>query len=146
MAEKITPFDKITIRTISTKGEPQKVKFVYPAVANNKQLMKNVGFVISDPNYEAKMECIRMKKPYSENGMTKEPVKEAFAPKIEPVKTDPKIEQPKNEIKPMEFIIPDEKTQAFLDKKIAEDERKVKRTRRTKAQMLEAKTKTKQTA
>lgn len=125
---KETPFDKITIRVISLKGD--KAKNMYPAIVNNKQLMKNVGFVISDPNYEAKMEAVRMKKPYSENGQTKEPVKEAFAPKIDPVKTEPKIEQPKNEI-----VAP-----------VITDEPKVKRVRRTKAEMLAAKTKTKQIA
>lgn len=130
MSDKITPWDKITIRCISLKGDPQKVKFMYPAIVNNKQLLKNVEFVISDPNYNAKMECVTMKKPYSENGLTNEPLKESFAA---PVKLEPekKIEQPKNEID----------TPAIKNEPVKE-----KRTRRTKAQMLEAKTKTKQTA
>ena len=128
MAEKIIPFDKITIRVLNTTN--QKVKFVYANIANNKQLMKNVGFVISDPQYDLKMECIRNKKPFSENGQAKEPLKESFATPIEPKKTEEKKEQPKNEI-----VTP-----------VITDEPKVKRTRRTKAEMLAAKTSKKQLA
>lgn len=111
------PFGKITIRCISTASDNQKVKFVYPNIANNKQLLKNVGFVISDPNYDAKMEAFRMKKPYSENGKASEPAKEAFIAPVEE-KPEPKIEQPKNEIQAP--VIKDEP---------------VKRVRRTKAQI-----------
>lgn len=111
-------YDKILIRVINTTT--QKVKNLFPAVVNNKGLMRNMGFVISDPNYDAKMECIKNKKPFSENGIAKEPVKESFAPIItEPVKINEPVIQPKNEI-----ISP-----------VIADEPKVKRTRRTKAQI-----------
>lgn len=62
---KTTAFDKITIRCIST-GEPQREKFMYPNIASNKRLLKNVGFVISDPNYESKMEAFKTKKSYTQ--------------------------------------------------------------------------------
>ncbi len=68
---KSTPFDKITIRCIST-GEVQKEKFMYPNVANNKRLLKNVGFVISDPNYDSKMEAFKSKKPYTPSAPAKD--------------------------------------------------------------------------
>lgn len=110
--------DEILIRCLNT--ETQKVKNLFPSIANNRQLMKNVGYVISDPNYEAKMDAIKNKKPFSENGQAKEPVKESFAAPIES-KPEPKIEMPK-------------------------DEPKARRTRRTKAQMLADKQSKKQTA
>jgi hypothetical protein len=119
--------DEILIRVLNTHS--QKVKLLFPSIANNKALMRNMGFVISDPQYDAKMECIKMKKPFSENGIAKTPLKEAFAPKIEPVKTEPKKEQPKNEI-PAPVIKNEPK----------------KRTRRTKAEMLADKNKSKQPA
>ena|SRR3990167_5617474 len=108
----------ILIRVLNINN--QKIKMVFPNIANNKQLMKNVGFVISDPNYEAKMDAIKNKKPFRENGIAKEPVKESFAPKVEPIKTEPVTAHPKNEIL----------TPAINDKP------KEKRQRRTKAQML----------
>lgn len=125
---KEVPFNQITIRVLGT--ENQKVKHVYPSIANNKQLMRNMRFAISDPNYEAKMEAFKNKKSYSENGISKEPIKEAFANPVLPTKEEAKIEQPKNEI-----IAP-----AIID------EPRVKRTRRTKEQMLADKQTKKQTA
>lgn len=119
--------EEILIRVLNTHN--QKVKMVFPDIANNKQLMKNVGFVISDPNYDTKMDAIKNKKPFSENGIAKEPVKESFAPNVEVPKVEPKTEQPKNEI----------------TAPIITDEPK-KRTRRTKAEMLADKNNTKQTA
>lgn len=92
---KSIPFDKITIRVMSHQN--QKVKFVFPSIANNKGLMRNMGFVISDPNYDAKMEAIRNRKPFSENGKAPEPAKESFAPPVEAPKPEVKIEQPKGE-------------------------------------------------
>lgn len=124
---KLTPFDKITIRVIST-GQDQKTKFLFHHVANNKGMMKHMGFVISDPQYDAKMEAIRNKKPFSENGQAKEPVKESFSIPI--VTTEPKIPQVKNEI-----VTP-----------VIVDEPKIKRTRRTKAQMQADKSTKKQNA
>lgn len=116
--KKEIPYNQITIRVISTK-EPQKTKFVFPQIANNRQLMKNMGFVISDPQYEAKMEAVRAKKAFSENGKPKEADKEAFAPKVEEVKTQEPVSQPKNEV----------------EAPAIEGEPKTKRTRRTKAQI-----------
>lgn len=63
--EKSIPFNKVTIRVLSTK-EPQKAKNLYAFIANNKALMKRMEFVISDPNYEEKMKAITEKKPYFE--------------------------------------------------------------------------------
>lgn len=79
----------------------QKVKFVFPSIANNKGLMRNMGFVISDPNYDAKMEAIRNRKPFSENGKAPEPAKESFASPVEAPKPEVKIEQPKGELPPL---------------------------------------------
>jgi len=112
-------YNQITIRCISTKGEPQRVKFLFPDIANNKHLVKTMEFVISDPNYDAKMTAFKAKKPFSENGQTKEAVKESFASPIPEIKTEPKEPQPKNEIKTPVLI----------------GEEKVKRIRRTKAQI-----------
>ena len=112
------PYDKILIRVINPTT--QKVKNLFPAIVNNKGLMRNMGFIINDPNYDAKMDCIKNKKPFSENGIAKEPVKESFAPIItEPVKINEPVIQPKNEI-----IAP-----------IIEGETKAKRVRRTKVQI-----------
>lgn len=108
--------DEITIRVINPTT--QKVKLVFPDIANNKQLMKNMGFMISDPQYDAKMDAIKNKKPFSENGQTKLPAQESFATPVQ-IKPEVKIEQPKNEI-----VAP-----------IITDEPKVKRPRRTKEQM-----------
>lgn len=68
---KSTPFDKITVRVISTESN-QKTKNVFVSIANNKALMKRMGFTISDPNYEAKMEAFKNRKPYIETA--KKPV------------------------------------------------------------------------
>lgn len=97
----------------------------FPAIANNKQLMRSMGWVISDPNYDGKMEAIKMNKPFSENGKAKDPIRESFA---SPVILAPEvnIEQPKNEIEAPVII-----------------GEKVKRTRRTKEQMQSAKQTTK---
>lgn len=101
--------NEILIRVINSTN--QKIKMVFPSIANNKQLMKNVGFVISDPNYDIKMECFRNKKPYiQENGQTKESVKENSAPVLPipvsvpvpipvEIETNQKIEQPENILK-----------------------------------------------
>lgn len=141
---KPTPYNQITIRCISTKGEPQRVRMRYPAVANNHQLMRTMGYTISDPQYDAKMEAFKAKQPWSENGQAKLPVQESFAPKIEPVKIEPKIEQPKNEILPkMELINSIPAPSRIHGGLIGE---KVKRTRRTKAQMQADKLTKKQTA
>lgn len=123
---KSIPFDKITIRVMSHQN--QKVKFVFPSIANNKGLMRNMGFVISDPNYDAKMEAIRNRKPFSENGKASEPAKESFATPTEQPKLEPKIEQPKNEVSAPEI----------------KGEPKTRKPRRTKEQM--AADKLKQTA
>lgn len=56
--------EEILIRVVNT--ETQKVKNVFPAIANNKALMKNMGFIIQDPQYEAKMEAVNNKKPFVE--------------------------------------------------------------------------------
>lgn len=56
--------DKILIRCISNKAGVEKTKNMFHTVANNKTLMKNSGFVISDPNYDAKMHCINNNLPY----------------------------------------------------------------------------------
>lgn len=56
--------EEILIRIVNpTTG---KSKPVYPAIANNKNLMKNMGFIIQDPQYEAKMEAVNNKKPFIE--------------------------------------------------------------------------------
>lgn len=138
MAElKPTPFDKITIRVISI-GQDQKTKFVFPAIANNKQLMKNVGFVISDPQYDAKMEAIRNKKPFSENGVTKLPAQESFAPKVEPEIKQAPVEQPKSEA--FQSVTTDEikgndPAGNVIESPAIQGEPKTKRLRRTKAQI-----------
>jgi len=115
--------EEILIRCISTAN--QKVGMKFPAIANNKQLMRSMGWVISDPNYDGKMEAIKMNKPFSENGKAKDPIRESFA---SPVILAPEvnIEQPKNEIEAPVII-----------------GEKVKRTRRTKEQMQSAKQTTK---
>ena len=69
----------ILIRCISTKPGLDKVKFMFHTIANNKQLMINAGFVISDPNYEVKMQCIKEKKPFEL--MSKKEAPKAEAPK-----------------------------------------------------------------
>lgn len=120
--------DEILIRCLNTKT--QKVKNLFPSIANNRQLMKNVGCVISDPNYEAKMDAIKNKRPFSENGQAKLPAQESFAPKVaEPVKSEP-VPQPKNEMAAPEIA----------------GEPKTRKTRRTKAQMQADKQSNKQTA
>lgn len=108
--------EEITIRVLNPTT--QKHKFLFPSIANNKQLMKNMGFIISDPQYDAKMEAYKNNKPFSANGQTNEPVKEAFAPKSEPNNI---ISTPEIKDEP------------------------VKRKRRTKEQMLADKNKPKQT-
>jgi hypothetical protein len=37
-----------------------------PSIANNALLMRESGYVISDPNYDEKMRCFREKKPYTD--------------------------------------------------------------------------------
>lgn len=72
----------ITIRVVNkTTG---KVKNVFPNIANNKQLMKTSGQQIADPQYDAKMYAVKNNRPFIENGKSKEPVKESFAPIDEP--------------------------------------------------------------
>ena len=73
--------NQILIRVVSSVN--QKTKQVLPDIANNKQLMKSQGWVISDPNYDAKMEALKNNKPFSENGKSVNPVKDSFAAKQE---------------------------------------------------------------
>ena len=73
----------ILIRCISTKPGLDKVKFMFHTIANNKQLMINAGFVISDPNYEVKMQCIKEKKPFELMSKKEDIIKVAEAPKAE---------------------------------------------------------------
>lgn len=105
-------FNEITIRVLNTST--QKVKFVFPSIANNKHLMKNMGFVISDPQYDAKMEAFKNRKPFGENGQVKEPIKELTP-----------IVQSKNE------TVAEDKPKVSIN---TEGEPK-KRTRRTKEQI-----------
>lgn len=125
--------EDILIRVLGIAN--QRVKMVFPSIANNKQLMKNMGFVISDPNYDTKMDAIKNKKPFSENGVAKEPVKEAFAPTIV-TKPEPIIEQPKNSISVTGDIskisqgMPKERIEAEITVRVPN-----KRIRRTKEQI-----------
>lgn len=54
--------EQILIRCINSKTN--KVKNLFPTVAINKQLMKTMGWVISDPESEAKLKAWKEKKPY----------------------------------------------------------------------------------
>src|SRR3990167_332344 len=90
---------QISIRCINPKTN--KVKNLFPNVANNAQLMRNMGWVIADPQYDAKMDAIKNNKPFSENGKTEQPLKESFispAPVQEEVKKE-NVEDPKLEAK-----------------------------------------------
>ena len=87
---------EILIRCIGMTANKQRVRFKKPDVANNAMLMREAGYVISDPNYDEKMQCWRNKKPFSENGQTTNPLKESFAAPIQTPAPDTKIEQPKN--------------------------------------------------
>ena len=68
----------ILIRCVNTKT--QKVKYLFPDIANNKQLMKSQDNIISDPQYDYKMEMFKNpgKANFSKNGQSSEPVKESF--------------------------------------------------------------------
>ena len=98
---KSTPFDKITIRVIGMTSGVQRMREVFPSLASNTSLLRKMGYVISDPNYDAKMECVRNKKPFSVNGKSSEPKKESFAPPAQTPKPEVKIEQPKGEVAPL---------------------------------------------
>ena len=118
--------EEILIRCLQTlQNGTEVVRMKYPNIANNHLLMTSGKCKISDPQYDAKMEAIKMNKPFSENGKAKDPIRESFA---SPVILAPEvnIEQPKNEIEAPVII-----------------GEKVKRTRRTKEQMQSAKQTTK---
>jgi len=50
---------EILIRCIGMTANKQRVRFKKPDVANNAMLMREAGYVISDPNYDEKMQCFR---------------------------------------------------------------------------------------
>lgn len=92
---KLIPYNQITVRCISLEGTPQKVKSMYPAIANNKRLMNSMKFTISDPLYEAKMKSFKNKEDFDEKAAQKESVKApALTPKAIPTKPPGRLSSP----------------------------------------------------
>ena len=58
--------NEILIRCIGMTAGKQRVRNMKPAIANNALLMRESGYVISDPNYDEKMRCFREKKPFTD--------------------------------------------------------------------------------
>lgn len=146
--------NQVTIRVVNKLSG--KVKFVFPMIANNKQLMKTSGMEISDPQYDAKMEAFKNNRPFIENGKSKEPVKESFV-STEVLTSTQTIEPPKNFCKTIDNCCSDSnmgtlgssytidikpEDTVITYRKDTEDTRediKPKRTRRTKEQMKQSK-------
>lgn len=107
----------VLIRCINIKSN--KVKNMYPSIASNKQLMKTMGWQISDPDYQAKMEAYKAKKPFPPtNGKADEPKREAFAPELlEPQKPEKKPKAEAVTVETAQQKITPEKTPAQEPKK-----------------------------